>query len=425
MRRSSREIVTVVGGGYVGLPMAVLCASRGMDVTILEKDPHKVLSIIGGRSYLGDVPSEFVAAQVDVQNLSATLDPAEAHANASVVLICVPTPMQLVHEPDLSFVNSAIDELLPHLEEGTLVALESTVYPGYTREVLCERLRKAGFEPGENVFVSFSPERVDPTNKVWHTSNTPKVVGGRTPACAERAREFYSKIVNEVVLVDGTDTAELVKLLENTFRAVNIALVNELAIQCSLLGINVWDVVDAAATKPFGFLSFKPGPGCGGHCIKPDPQYLVWKLRTLGYESQLAGVASRVNASMPSFVVARLREELREQGQPLLGARVLAVGLAYKANVSDTRESPSLDVVELLKLEGVEVSFLDDLVALEPPRTTRVAGTCNFGVFDAAVILTDHTDVDYQRLAGECPLVLDTRGVLRRLGVKGRNVVEL
>jgi UDP-N-acetyl-D-glucosamine dehydrogenase len=421
--------VVVVGGGYVGLPFAVTAAQAHCDVVVYDHESMKVDAINAGRSYVGDVPDAVLTTLIEAKRLGATDDPAKAFlvAPVDVVVICVPTPLQSTGDPDISFVTSAIDAVASalHQEEPVLISLESTVYPGCTRELIAEVLRKAGRKPGEDTFVSFSPERVDPGNPTWHTYNTPKVVGGLTAECCAVALSFYERVVERVVPVSSTDAAEMVKLLENTFRWINIGLVNELAIQCHQLGVDVWEVIEAARTKPFGFMSFVPGPGVGGHCIACDPDYLGWRLRTMHHEARFIDLAGKVNRAMPAYVVQRLADELNLMGKPLMRQKVIVFGVAYKPDVPDTRESPALEVIRELARRGAVVHYTDPHVAnlyhedfrLESlslqgyDEDVKLEYDRDYSDFDAAIIATAHTAFDYGSLLQTCPLVLDARGI--------------
>ncbi len=421
--------VVVVGGGYVGIPIAVAAARAHCDVVVLEVDESKAEKIRNGESYIRDVPSSELVALTRGGRLSATTDPSEAYEGAHVALICVPTPLRKTHEPDVSYVMEALAAMVPHLPTPVLISLESTVYPGFTREVMVPRLEAGGRCVGSDLFVAFSPERTDPGNERYQIRNTPKVVSGFTPDCGEIAEAFYSRLVDRVVRVTSTDSAEMVKILENTFRAVNIALVNEVAIMSHRLGVDVWEVIAAAATKPFGFMPFYPGPGIGGHCIPIDPYYLSWKMRSLRHEARFISLAGQVNTSMPAFVVERLTDELNMKERSVKGSEILIVGVSYKPDIDDVRESPALDVIELLLQRGANVSYVDTFVSVVEhggsrleslPREVDVSG------FDAAVIVTHHSNFDYQRLVETCPLVFDTRNVTRGLKPgEGTKVVVL
>ena len=428
--------VVVVGGGYVGLPFAVVAAQAHCDVTVLDTDVQKVEAINAGHSYVRDVDDTVLAELVKAQVLRATDEPCEAvHDDTAAIVICVPTPLQTGGDPDVSFVLKALESVLSVARSASaiaagdpfplrLISLESTVYPGFTREVAGLMLANHARVDGEDTFLSFSPERVDPGNTAWHTKNTPKVVGANNDLSREVALAFYRRIVDHVVPVSSTDTAEMVKLLENTFRWVNIGLVNEILLQCQQLGVNAWEVIEAAKTKPFGFMSFTPGPGVGGHCIKVDPEYLEWRLRMLHHEARFIKLAGQVNRGMPAYVVQRLADELNTVQKPVSGQRVLVVGVAYKPDVPDTRESPALDVIRELAQRGAVVSYVDPFVAnlfhegFELEAVNFLSDDeVDFSNFDAAIIVTNHTDIDYESLVVACPLVLDTRGVTRGIVV--------
>ena len=414
--------VVVVGIGYVGLPLVVEFAKAGFHVTGYDKDARKVAMLSKGESYIEDIPTEVLKPLVEKGNIDASTDEAVL-GRADAVIVCVPTPLNKTKEPDISYIVSATDAIVRHLHDNMVVVLESTTYPGTTRELVAPRLEAAGARIGETLFLAFSPERVDPSNKVWQTHNTPKVIGGMTPACMEVSSTLYSQIIQKVVPVRGTDAAEMVKLLENTFRAVNIGLVNEVAVMCNKLGLDPWEVIDAAASKPFGFMPFYPGPGLSGHCIPIDPLYLSWKLRAVKYNAQFIELADSINSGMPSYVVTRIGDILNDHEKSVKGAKVLVVGVAYKRDVSDMRESPAIDVIELLHQKGAKVSYVDPYVpefreghlALDSlPADVDASG------FDIAVIVTDHTHFDYARILATAPVVFDTRAITRKL----KNVPE-
>jgi UDP-N-acetyl-D-glucosamine dehydrogenase len=406
--------IGVVGLGYVGLPLAVEFATAGFTVIGFDVSERVVTTLRDGRSHIGDVPSAAVAALVQAGRLVPTT--AESGlAACDAVSIAVPTPLVKTRDPDLSYVIAAADAVVRQARPGMLVVLESTTYPGTTRELFPERIAARGLSVGTDVFLAFSPERVDPGNPTWHTKNTPKVVGGVTPDCSRVAAALYRTCIDTVVPVSSAETAELVKLLENTFRAVNIALVNEMAMICDRLGVDVWEVIDAAATKPFGFMRFTPGPGIGGHCIPLDPHYLAWKMRTLNYRTRFIDLASEINAEMPELVVARVADALNADRKAVNGARVLVLGVAYKRDIDDVRESPALDVIRLLEERGATVLFHDPHVARfredgheragVPLDAATVAGV------DAVAIVTDHRAVDYDLVLAHAPAVVDARNV--------------
>jgi len=412
---SGAAVAAVTGLGYVGLSLAVALGRAGLTVRGIDVDLERVSLLQAGRSYIGDVAEEDVRALVAAGRLSASTT-FDAAAEADVVVICVPTPLRKSREPDISFILSAVDNLLPYVHAGQLVILESTTYPGTTEEVLQPRLEGQGFVIGRDLFLAFSPERVDPGNRRFTTENIPKVVGGVTPACTELAAAFYAKVTRQVHRVSSPRVAETAKLLENTFRSVNIALANELALACRAIQVDPWEVIEAAATKPFGFMAFYPGPGTGGHCIPLDPLYLSWKLRLNGFETRFIALADEVNRAMPRHVLALVADALNDRGRCLRGSRVLVLGVTYKRDVNDVRESPALEVIRMLAEKGSQLSYADPyvpeldlgdakLAAVPVTRETLAAADC-------AVILTDHRAFDYTLIAREAPLVVDVRNAL-------------
>ncbi|MEZ4390732.1 MAG: nucleotide sugar dehydrogenase [Polyangiales bacterium] len=420
--------VVVIGIGYVGLPLVVEFAKAGFHVTGYDKDERKVALLAKGDSYIEDIPTEVLKPLVATGRLEASTDESVI-ASADAVIVCVPTPLNKTKEPDISYIVSATDAICRHIHDDLVVVLESTTYPGTTRELVAPRLEAAGARIGETVFLSFSPERVDPSNKTWQTHNTPKVIGGMTPACLDVSVALYGQILERVVPVSSTDAAEMVKLLENTFRAVNIGLVNEVAVMANKLGLNVWEVIDAAASKPFGFMPFYPGPGLGGHCIPIDPLYLSWKLRALKYNAQFIELADTVNSGMPGYVVTRVGEILNDHEKSVKGSKVLVVGVAYKRDVSDMRESPAIDVIELLHQKGAKVSYVDPYVPVFEEghiRLTTEPVDVDASNFDIAVIVTDHSDFDYTKILATAPVTFDTRAVTRKLkNVPADRVIRL
>lgn len=421
--------VAVLGLGYVGLPLAVVFAEAGYSVTGIDPNEAKVSQLNAGKSYIQDVTTEQVAPLVEAGRLRATTD-FSALGEAEAVSICVPTPLRKTGDPDLSFVLSATEELVRHMHPGMLVVLESTTYPGTTREILLPQLRgPKDLTAGKDFFLAFSPERVDPGRTDWTTINTPKVLGGITPACGEMAATWYRQALESVVLVSSAEVAEMAKLLENTFRMVNVGLVNEMLLMCDRLGIDVWEVIDAAATKPFGFMKFTPGPGLGGHCIPIDPLYLSWKLRSLNYTARFIELASEINTGMPRYVVERVQDALNEHGKPLKGSQVLVLGAAYKPNVDDLRESPALDVIGLLRQKGGEVSFHDPYIPViqHDGWTLNRVADLDDAVRDAdcVVIITDHQAYDYGQILGSARLVLDTRNAMGQHGLADEKVIRL
>ena len=416
--------IGVIGLGYVGLPLAVEFAEAGFDVTGFDVDESKVVEINAGRSYILDVKSEDVAASVNAGRLRATTDMSKL-AGMDAVDICVPTPLRKTKDPDMSYVVSAAEEIAKYIHPGMLIVLESTTYPGTTAEVLQPMFEARGLKVGEGFYLAFSPERVDPANEKFNTRNTPKVVGGTTPACSEVAAALYSAAVDTVVPVSSTQVAEMVKLLENTFRAVNIGLVNEIALMSHRMNIDVWEVIDAAKTKPFGFMPFYPGPGLGGHCIPIDPFYLSWKAKQSGFECRFIELAGHVNGSMPDYVVERISEALNTLKKAINGARIHLFGIAYKKDVSDMRESPALDILQLLHRRGAELSYTDPYVPSlkEGPLCLRSIPEDEVTGVDCAVIATDHKAFNYGTMPGRFPLIVDTRNALK--GNRAKNIFRL
>ncbi|MBM3285743.1 MAG: nucleotide sugar dehydrogenase [Candidatus Eisenbacteria bacterium] len=416
----------VIGLGYVGLPLAVEFARSGFRVTGVEADPMKAQHVMRGISYVQDVPGDDLAPLVESGRLDATTD-ASALAACDVVNICVPTPLRKTRDPDVSYIVSAVDQIGRHLHPGMLIILESTTYPGTTEELIQSSLEESGLKVGTDLYLAFSPERVDPGNSVYQTRNIPKVVGGVTPECTRLAALLYGCTLETVVPVSSPKVAEMVKLLENTFRSVNIGLVNEMALLCHRMGIDVWEVIDAAATKPFGFMPFYPGPGLGGHCIPIDPFYLSWKARAAGFEARFIELAGQVNSEMPREVVARVVSALNSIRMSVNGARVLVIGVAYKADIDDTRESPALDVIGLLKEMGGDVDYHDPRVPeLEFGEARLESVELNDAVledYDCAVVITNHRSIDYGRILAQSRLVVDTRNVWK--GVESPKLFRL
>jgi len=423
-----KATIAVVGLGYVGLPLAVEFAKAGFNVIGYDVSQRVVDLLNEGKSHIQDVPASDVAALVKAKKFSATTDEARLD-EADAISIAVPTPLGKTRDPDMSYVQAAASTVARHAHTGLLVVLESTTYPGTTREVIMPAFTGRGCVVGEDVFLAFSPERVDPGNPTYHTKNTPKVVGGITPACTDVAVALYESCIDTVVRVSSTETAELVKLLENTFRSVNIGMVNEMAIVCDKLGVDVWEVIDAAATKPFGYMKFTPGPGIGGHCIPLDPHYLAWKMRTLNYKTRFVDLASEINSQMPAFVVEKVSLALNADKKPVNGSKILVLGVAYKRDIDDVRESPALDVIRLLEEHGAVVAFHDPFIS-----TIREDGHLRHGVdltpelvdgSDAVVVVTDHRSVDYQLVMNHATLIVDTRNVTKGLVKTKARVVSL
>ncbi len=402
----------MVGLGYVGLPLAVEAASKGIRVLGFDVKPRVVETVNDGRTHIQDLTDEDVTRVRDAGLLEATTDMARL-AECSAISICVPTPLSKTRDPDVSYILAATEAVARALQPGQLVVLESTTYPGTTREVLLPALERDGMEVGRDFYLCFSPERVDPGNAIWKTHNTPKVIGGITPECTRKGQEFYARFIETMVPVSSAEAAELTKLLENTFRAVNIGMVNELAMIADRLEVDVWEVIEAAATKPFGFMKFTPGPGLGGHCIPVDPHYLSWKMRTLNYTARFIELASQINSEMPIFVVDKIRHALNDQKKSVNGSTVLVLGVAYKRDVDDIRESPALDVIGLLEKDGAHVLYHDPYVPdFSDDGTKWISVDLTDEVLesaDAVVILTDHSSFDYERIVRLAPVLIDTR----------------
>jgi UDP-N-acetyl-D-glucosamine dehydrogenase len=413
-----KALVGIVGLGYVGLPLAVAFAEEGFRVIGVDVDAEKVSSLNRGQSYIEDVPSAGLEPLVREGRFRATTDYADL-AQAEAISICVPTPLRKTKDPDISYIVDAASCLATHLPpgEGQLIVLESTTYPGTTEEIVLPYFQQDGLEAGRDFFLAFSPERIDPGRTDFTVRSTPKVIGGVTPDCLEVAVALYGTIVDHPVPVSGTATAEMVKLLENTFRAVNIGLVNEVALMCDKLRLNVWEVVEAAATKPYGFMPFYPGPGLGGHCIPIDPHYLSWKLRTLNYTARFIELAAEVNGHMPDYVVGKVGDALNDERKAINGSRILVLGVAYKRDVGDLRESPALDVIHLLRQRGAEVSYSDPHVAevkMDGYTLSSVELTSALlKSADCVVIVTDHTAFDWEWIGAGARLIVDTRHAIK------------
>lgn len=416
--------VAIIGLGYVGLPMAVEFALSGLRVVGIDLDIHKIETINQGESYIADVPTDTVRQLVQDGRLRATTDYA-VNQECDAVIICVPTPLSPTKDPDLSYVLSALHALVPHLHTGMLISLESTTYPGTTTEVLRPIIEQNGFTVGEDIFLVFSAERIDPANPKYGFRNTPKVIGGVTSACGEIAYDLFSTAVEQVVIVSSPTVAEMSKLLENTFRAVNIGLVNEMALMCDKLGIDVWEVIRAASTKPFGFMPFYPGPGLGGHCIPLDPHYLAWKMRTLHYNTKFIQTADEINSAMPAYVVDKIMHALNDERKALNGAKILILGVAYKRDIDDVRESPALDVLELLQQKGAVVACHDPHIAEFHDHHGGLVKTISYtdqalADADCVVIITDHRAYDWAHVVTHSRLIVDTRNALHQLTGKAR-----
>ena len=412
----TRELkIAIMGIGYVGLPLAVAFAEAGFTVKGIDISASKVESLNKGQSYIEDIASETIRPLIEQGRLSASTNNADL-SDAEAIIICVPTPLRKTKDPDISYIITATEEIVRYGSTGKLISLESTTYPGSTEEIILPRLTENGDQVGRDFFLTFSPERIDPGRSDYVVSNTPKVVGGCTDNCLDIAVALYGTIVEQPVPVSSPATAEMVKLLENTFRAVNIGLVNEVALMCNKLGLDVWEVVEAAATKPYGYMPFYPGPGLGGHCIPVDPHYLSWKLRALNYTARFIELAAEVNSHMPDFVVSKVTDALNEVAKPVKGSKILVLGMAYKPNVGDVRESPALDVIHLLQQRGARVQYHDPLVSdldLSQVRAERVELTEEtVKDTDCVVIVTNHDGYDWSWIVENTPLIVDTRNAL-------------
>ncbi|GAB4448556.1 MAG: nucleotide sugar dehydrogenase [Anaerolineales bacterium] len=423
--------VGILGLGYVGLPLAVVFAEAGFHVTGIDPDSRKVDSLSRGISYIPDVKTEAVERIVKSGHLTATTD-FSVLKDIDAVSICVPTPLRQTGDPDMSFIIAAADELAKYMHKGMVVVLESTTYPGTTRELLLPKLGvERGLTIGEDWFLAFSPERVDPGREDWKTVNTPKVMGGITPACSEVATAWYAGAIQTVHPVSSAEAAEMAKLLENTFRMINIGLVNELAIMCERLGVDVWEVIDAAATKPFGFMKFTPGPGLGGHCIPIDPLYLSWKMKSFNYNARFIELASEINTNMPRYVVSRVMEALNDRGKAVKGSKILVLGAAYKPDIDDVRESPALDVIGLLMKKGADVTYHDPYIPHIHHETDGWHMDSVPDVMaavreaDAVVIVTNHKVYDYEAIVREAKFVFDSRNATGRFAKGNEKVVRL
>ncbi len=427
--KEHQAVVGIVGLGYVGLPLMLRFTEVGFPVLGFDIDEVKVATLNRGESYIGHVPSTAIAERRGQEIVleegrkkvlfEATIDYSRA-SEADAVVLCVPTPLNRHREPDLSYVRSTVNSLLPHLRPGQMISLESTTYPGTTEEELRSRVEEAGFVVGKDIFLVYSPEREDPGNPIYNTRNIPKVCGGSTRECLEVGQALYGEVMDQIVPLSSTRAAELTKLLENIYRAVNIGLVNELKIVADRMGIDIREVIDAAATKPFGFTPFYPGPGLGGHCIPIDPFYLTWKAREYGINTRFIELAGEVNTAMPHWVVGKVMDSLNERGRSLKGARILVLGLAYKKNVDDPRESPAMEIMEILRNKGAVLSYSDPHVPVFPPMRKHKFDLQSVELTPEALknvncvlLVTDHDDFPYDRIAAHAPLIVDTRGVYR------------
>jgi UDP-N-acetyl-D-glucosamine dehydrogenase len=416
--------VAIIGLGYVGLPLAVEFASAGIETVGIDLSDEKVDAINVGESYIADVPSIAVRELVEAGKLRATTE-AAALAEVDCICISVPTPLSKTKDPDISYIVAACDMIVQYFRPGVLIVLESTTYPGTTEEVILSRLDSGGALVGKDFFLAFSPERVDPGNETWKTRNTPKIIGGVTTRCTEVATALYRHAVDTPVAVSSPAAAEMVKILENTFRSVNIGLVNEIALICDRLDLNVWEIIDAAATKPFGFMKFTPGPGLGGHCIPIDPLYLSWKMRGLNYEARFVDLADKVNAEMPHHVVMKVMDGLNDDGKALMDARVLVLGVAYKSDIDDVRESPALLIIEQLRKKGADVGYNDPHI---PDLSGEIEGDVRSVALseeelartDCVIVVTAHSAYDWGWIAEHAGLVVDTRNAFAGVGGQAR-----
>jgi UDP-N-acetyl-D-glucosamine dehydrogenase len=406
----------VVGMGYVGLPLAVEFAKVGYHVTGIDINPDRVAALNAGNCPIQDVDPDDLARVLASGKFQASTD-FSVFKEADAISICVPTPLSKTKDPDISYIISVTGEICQHLHPGQLIVLESTTYPGTTDEVILPLMEATGLKLGQDFFLAFSPERIDPGNRRFRLTNTPKIIGGMTHDCTEAAKQLYTQIIQTVVPVSSSRAAEMVKLLENTFRAVNIALVNEVALMCDRLDLDVWEIIDAASSKPFGFMPFYPGPGLGGHCIPLDPHYLAWKLKTLNYRARFIELADDVNTNMPTYVVNRVTDVLNEVGKSIKGSRLLVLGIAYKADTSDLRESPALEVIRLLQAKGGDVSFHDPYIThIDMPELRYTALSENILHWaDCIVITTDHSAYDYNWIVKHARLIVDTRNATRHV----------
>jgi len=415
--KNRKSKIGVIGLGYVGLPLAIEFTNAGFEVVGIDLDEKKVNQINNGFNYINDVDSNILKNAVENNILSASSDFSIVD-NLDAISICVPTPLNKQKNPDISYIVSVMDNIKHRVHKDMLIILESTTYPGSTRELILPYLENNGFTIGVDFFLCFSPERIDPGNEKYNTSNTPKIIGGITEQCTKVGHTLYNTIVKTVIPVSSTETAEMVKLLENTFRAINIGLANEVAIMCEKLGINVWEVIEAAATKPFGFMKFLPGPGLGGHCIPIDPYYLSWKLKSLDYDARFIQLAGEINTNMPNHVLNLVSMHLNNQHKLLNGSKILILGIAYKKDINDIRESPALDIIQLLIEAKATINYYDmyvpninfNKISLKSVKSLKKEKLNNY---DACIIVTDHSNVDYELIYNNCQLIIDTRNVFK------------
>lgn len=426
--KGKKSVITVMGLGYVGLPIALEFAAKGFPVCGLDNNKKRVEKLKAGRSYINDIPSAEIKKAVRKGNFRATTDESVL-GGSDAVIICVPTPLRKVKDPDVSYVIKAARSMSKYVKRGQLVILESTTYPGTTRDIMMPLLEKKGLKAGKDFFLAFSPERIDPGNKKYSFVNIPKVVGGVDAKSTELGELLYSRVVDRTIGVSTMETAEVTKLLENTFRIVNIALVNEFSMLCNKLGIDVWEVIKAASTKPFGYMPFYPGPGIGGHCIPADPMYLSWKARKVGFRTKMIDLAAVTNRLVPHYVVERMKMILSERGRKLSSSNVLVVGVTYKKDVNDLRESPALDIINALEKAGTKVSFTDPYIpSLDLPDIRIKGSRLNAELVrrqDLVLIAADHTGLNYRMIAAKAKCIFDTRAIFEALGIKGKNIIKL
>jgi UDP-N-acetyl-D-glucosamine dehydrogenase len=425
---SRKATAAVIGLGYVGLPLAMEMLAAGFNVIGIDLDRNKIAALKEGKSYIRDVDDQIISEAISSHRFLPTSDFSNL-AKADTVSICVPTPLSKSRDPDISFILAATEEIRKYLRKGQLIVLESTTYPGTTEELILPELGGSGLKVGSDFHLAFSPERIDPGNLAFTTRNTPKIVGGITPECTEIAHLFYSQFIEKVFPVTSTKCAEMVKLLENTFRSVNIGMVNEMALMCDLLGVDVYEVIDAAATKPFGFIPFYPGPGLGGHCIPIDPHYLAWKLKALNFQARFIELASEINGMMPGVVTSLVADGLNRSAKSIRNAKILVLGVAYKKNVSDCRESPALDVMRMLSEKGADLIYNDPYVpTLRLGKNTMNSTQLSSDAIakqDCVIILTDHTDYNFKEIAAAARLVIDTRNATKDLHTLTDHIIKL
>jgi UDP-N-acetyl-D-glucosamine dehydrogenase len=418
--------IGVIGLGYVGLPLAMEFVKTGFQVTGIDIDENKITALNDGKNYIKDVDDNDLKNAVNGGLLKGSND-FSLVKDLDSISICVPTPLNKEKNPDISYIVSVMEKIKNYIHSDMMIILESTTYPGSTRELILPYIKDDNLILGKNICLCFSPERIDPGNETYNTSNTPKVIGGLTPECSKIGKKLYSTIIKEVIIVSSPETAEMVKLLENTFRAVNIGLANEVAIMCEKLGINAWEVIEAAATKPFGFMKFTPGPGLGGHCIPIDPYYLSWKLKTLDYDARFIKLAGEINTQMPHHVVELISAGLNRNQRPVNGSKILIIGLAYKKNINDLRESPAIDIIQLLNDLNAKIDYFDPFIpeiSIDNKKVKKIDLTQkNISTFDICVIITDHDEIDYNLIFRSSQLILDTRNVYS--GNKDKKIIRL